>query len=128
MADSTSYIAARTGPDRRDDARPAFRKARRDEERILLLGQPIDLVKPEEVLHHMQRWILQQKKAIVANHNLNSLALMRWHPEMEAFYKKADLIELDSTPLVYFARLLGLHSRPSTAAPIWTGATISGAW
>ncbi|CAN5217836.1 WecB/TagA/CpsF family glycosyltransferase [soil metagenome] len=112
MADSTNFIAARIGPDRRDDARPEFRKARRSDERIFLLGQPIDLVKPEEVLHHMQRWILQQKKAIVANHNLNSLALMRRHSGMESFYRKADLIELDSTPLVYFARLLGLHSRP----------------
>ncbi|CAN5443980.1 WecB/TagA/CpsF family glycosyltransferase [soil metagenome] len=112
MADSTSFISARVGPDRRDDARPEFRKIRRAEERIRLLGQPIDLVKPEEVLHHMQRWILQRKKAVVANHNLNSLALMRLHPEMNAFYERAELIELDSTPLVYFARLLGLHSRP----------------
>lgn len=112
MADSTHFISARTGPERRDDARPEFRKARRAEERILLLGQPIDLVKPEEVLHHMQDWITNGRKAIVANHNLNSLALMRRHPEMQAFYQKADLIELDSTPLVHFARLLGLNSRP----------------
>ena len=111
MADSR-FITIRTGPERRDDARPEFRKARREEERITLLGQPIDLVKPEEVLHHMERWILGRRKAIVANHNLHSLALMRRHPEMAAFYQKADLIELDSTPLVYFARLLGLNSRP----------------
>jgi N-acetylglucosaminyldiphosphoundecaprenol N-acetyl-beta-D-mannosaminyltransferase len=112
MADSTSFIAARAGPDRRDDARREFRKARRAEERIVLLGEPIDLVKPEEVLHHMQRWILQRKKAIVANHNLNSLALMQRVPSMKAFYDKAELIELDSTPLVYFAKFLGLNSRP----------------
>ena len=112
MADSSTFIAARTGPDRRDDSRPNFRKARRTDERIVLLGQPIDLVKPEEVLHHMQRWILEKKKAIVANHNLNSLALMRRVPEMRAFYERADLIELDSTPLVHFARALGLNSRP----------------
>ncbi len=112
MADSSTFIAARTGPDRRDDSRPNFRKARRTDERIVLLGQPIDLVKPEEVLHHMQRWILEKKKAIVANHNLNSLALMRRVPGMKAFYERADLIELDSTPLVHFARALGLNSRP----------------
>ena len=112
MADSSTFIAARAGPDRRDYARPNFRKARRTDERIVLLGQPIDLVKPEEVLHHMQRWILDKKKAIVANHNLNSLALMRRVPAMQAFYERADLIELDSTPLVHFARALGLSSRP----------------
>jgi len=117
MADSTAFIAAPTGstrvrPERREDARPEFRKARRAEERVVLLGQPIDLVKPEEVLHHMQAWIQAGRKAIVANHNLNSLALMRRVPEMAAFYARADLIELDSTPLVHFARFLGLNSRP----------------
>lgn len=112
MADSTHFIAARTGPERREDARPAFRKTRRADERIILLGQPIDLVKPEEVLHHTQRWVLAHQKAIVANHNLNSLALIRRQPAMTAFYQRADLIELDSTPLVWFARLLGLNSRP----------------
>jgi N-acetylglucosaminyldiphosphoundecaprenol N-acetyl-beta-D-mannosaminyltransferase len=112
MADSTAFFPARSDPDRRVDARPNFRKERRSNERIVLLGQPIDLVKPEEVLHHLQRWILQKKKAVVANHNLNSLALIRRTPEMKAFYERADLIELDSTPLVHFARLLGLNSRP----------------
>lgn len=113
MADSPAFIPARIArPERRDDARPQFRKARRSDERIVLLGQPIDLVKPEEVLHHTQRWIEQGRKAVVANHNLNSLALMRRVPEMKAFYEQADLIELDSTPLVHFARMLGLNSRP----------------
>lgn len=112
MADARPLPLAPAAPERRDAARPNFRKARRAEERVQLLGQPIDLVKPEEVLYHMQQWIQAGRQAIVANHNLNSLYLMRRTPGMASFYRHADLIELDSTPLVHFAKLLGLHSRP----------------
>ncbi|MEI8403621.1 MAG: condensation domain-containing protein, partial [Alcaligenaceae bacterium] len=44
---------------------------------------------------------------LIANHHLNSLYLLRKHPEMRAFYERAELVELDSTPLVHFAKLLG---------------------
>ena len=77
-----------------------------------LLGQTIDLVRPEEVLHHIARWIDEGAKTVVANHNLHSLYLVRRDPDMVRFYERAALVELDSTPLVHFARLLGLQSRP----------------
>jgi len=112
MADSTQFRFSSVAPDRRDQARPGFRKSRRPNERVRLMGQTVDLVKPEEVLFHMQRWILERRKAIIANHNLNSLYLLRKHPEMRAFYARAELVELDSTPLVHFAKLLGINSRP----------------
>lgn len=112
MADSTQFRFSSATPDRRDRARTGFRAERRPDERVRLLGQMVDLVKPEEVLHHMQRWIVEGRKAIIANHNLNSLYLLRKHPEMRAFYDRAELVELDSTPLVHFARLLGINSRP----------------
>jgi N-acetylglucosaminyldiphosphoundecaprenol N-acetyl-beta-D-mannosaminyltransferase len=112
MSDSTQLRFSSAAPDRRDQTRTGFRKTRRPNERVRLLGQTIDLVRPEEVLHHMQNWIGEGRKAVVANHNLNSLYLLRKHPEMRAFYDRADLVELDSTPLVHFARLLGINSRP----------------
>ncbi len=43
-----------TASDRRSHARAPFRKARRARERVRLLGQTVDLVRPEEVLHHVQ--------------------------------------------------------------------------
>jgi N-acetylglucosaminyldiphosphoundecaprenol N-acetyl-beta-D-mannosaminyltransferase len=112
MADSTQFRLSSPAPDRRDQPRTGYRKSRRPNERVRLMGQTVDLVRPEEVLHHMQLWIAERRKAIIANHNLNSLYLMRKHPEMSAFYDRADLVELDSTPLVHFARLLGINSRP----------------
>lgn len=111
MADSSQFRFS-SAPDRRDQTRTGFRKSRRPNERVRLMGQTVDLVKPEEVLHHMQVWIGEGRKAIIANHNLNSLYLLRKHPEMRAFYDRADLIELDSAPLVHFAKVLGINSRP----------------
>ena len=98
-------------PDRRSMGRRPIRTARRARERVRLLGQPMDLVRPEEVLHHVDAWVTEGRKALVANHNLNSLNLIRRNPAMAAFYDRADLVEVDSTPLIAFARMLGVHGR-----------------
>ncbi|WP_295225752.1 WecB/TagA/CpsF family glycosyltransferase [uncultured Brevundimonas sp.] len=98
-------------PERRARPRAPFRQNRRARERVTILGQPMDLVKPEEVLHHIQQAVRQGEKSLIANHNLHSLYLMQKRPELGAFYDKADLIEVDSTPLLAFSRTLGLHSR-----------------
>jgi len=97
--------------DRRNAERRPIRAARRARERVKLLGQPVDLVRPEEVLHQVDTWVSEGRKAVVANHNLNSLNLIRRNPAMAAFYERADLVEVDSTPLIAFARALGVHGR-----------------
>jgi N-acetylglucosaminyldiphosphoundecaprenol N-acetyl-beta-D-mannosaminyltransferase len=97
--------------DRRRSGRAPFRKARRSRERVRLLGQAVDLVRPEEVLHHVETWVAERRKALVANHNLNSLALLQKHPGLQPFFDRADLVEVDSTPLIHFAKLLGLQGR-----------------
>ena len=98
-------------PERRIKPRAPFRQRRRARERVQMLGQPVDLVKPEEVLHHVQQAVRQGRKSLIANHNLHSLYLIQKRPELAAFYDRADLIEVDSTPLLWFSRALGLHSR-----------------
>ncbi|MEN5361863.1 WecB/TagA/CpsF family glycosyltransferase [Brevundimonas intermedia] len=98
-------------PERRIKPRAPFRQRRRAGERVQMLGQPVDLVKPEEVLHHMQQAVLHGAKSLIANHNLHSLYLIQKRPELAAFYDRADLVEVDSTPLLWFSRALGLHSR-----------------
>lgn len=113
MADPSLSPSApeRFVPERRARPRAPFRQNRRARERVTILGQPMDLVKPEEVLHHIQQAVRQGAKSLIANHNLHSLYLMQKRPELGAFYDKADLIEVDSTPLLAFSRALGLHSR-----------------
>lgn len=113
MADPSLSPSApeRFVPERRARPRAPFRQNRRAHERVTILGQSMDLVKPEEVLHHIQQAVRQGEKSLIANHNLHSLYLMQKRPELGAFYDRADLIEVDSTPLLAFSRAVGLHSR-----------------
>lgn len=96
---------------RRVERRP-FRKARRALERIEVLGAKVDLVRPEEVMHHVEAAVDAGVPYVVANHNLHSLYLLRREPGLAAFFDDADLIEVDSTPVIAFTRALGLQSRP----------------
>ena len=77
-------------------------------QRLRLLGQCVDLVTPTQVLDHMAEAIRAGRRAVVANHNLNSLKLVRDNALMRAFYDQAELVQIDSTPLIAFGRLLGL--------------------
>lgn len=76
-------------------------------ERLRLLGGEVDAVTAAEVMDFAARAIAAGRRAIVANHNLHSLALLRRAPQMRRFYQRADLIEADSTPLILWGRLLG---------------------
>jgi N-acetylglucosaminyldiphosphoundecaprenol N-acetyl-beta-D-mannosaminyltransferase len=88
-----------------------FRRTRRPEQRITLLGQTMDLVKPEEMLHFVRGAAGSRTKAVVANHNLHSLYLVRRRPQMAALYARAAVVEVDSVPLTLFARLIYGRSR-----------------
>ncbi|MBU1345841.1 MAG: WecB/TagA/CpsF family glycosyltransferase [Alphaproteobacteria bacterium] len=111
MTETSPFTFDQAPSDRRSAVRAPFRKARRSRERVRLLGQTVDLVRPEEVLHHVETWVDARRKVVIANHNLNSLALLERHPDLNRFYERADLVEVDSTPLIYFAKLLGLHGK-----------------
>jgi N-acetylglucosaminyldiphosphoundecaprenol N-acetyl-beta-D-mannosaminyltransferase len=88
-----------------------FRLKRRPEERVELMGAVMDLVKPAEVFHYVRGRLAAGQKTIVANHNLHSLYLLRKDAELRAFFQKADLVEVDSIPLILWARLVGQRSR-----------------
>ena len=91
--------------------RGPFRLQRRPEQRITLLGATMDLVKPEEMLHFVRGCVAARAKAIVANHNLHSLYLLRRNPQMAALYARADVVEVDSLPLTLWARWIYGRSR-----------------
>ena len=91
--------------------RGPFRLKRRPEQRITLLGATMDLVKPEEMLHFVRGCVAARAKAIVANHNLHSLYLLRRNPDMAALYARADVVEVDSLPLTLWARWIYGRSR-----------------
>jgi N-acetylglucosaminyldiphosphoundecaprenol N-acetyl-beta-D-mannosaminyltransferase len=87
-----------------------FRLRRRPEERVILLGQPMDLVKSEEVLNFIAVNVEHGRGAIIANHNAHSLYLLRISGALRAFYGLADLVEVDSVPLLLWARFSGRNS------------------
>ena len=87
------------------------RRQRRSGERIRLLGQVMDKVRPEEVMHQLETWVEAGVKAVIANHNLHSLHLIRTEPRLAEFFARADLVQIDSTPLIAFGRLVGRGTR-----------------
>ena len=108
MADSSLLQQAE---ERRARSRPTFRRRRRRRERVRLLGEWVDLVRPEEVMHHLEQAVVEGRRSLIANHNLHSLHLVEKDAEMRAFYDAAEMVEVDSTPLLWFARLTGVHGR-----------------
>lgn len=79
--------------------------------RVRLLGAAVDIATAEDVLRLTARRIRQGRKGLIANHNAHSLALMKSQGSMRAFYDRADLIEIDSTPMIAWAKLMGLPVR-----------------
>lgn len=81
--------------------------------RAKLLGADVDLVTREGVLDFVASAAEAGDRAIVANHNLHSVYLSRHDADMASFFDQADLIEIDSMPMVYWGRLLGLPTAPT---------------
>lgn len=81
--------------------------------RVRLLGGPVDIATRDEVLAFIADSVAASRKAIVGNQNLHSLELSQTNASLRAFFDMADLIEIDSMPLLHWGRLLGL---PLTAS------------
>ena len=79
--------------------------------RLHIFGAEMDLVTPDEVFGFIDQSLLAGRACIVANHNLHSLYLYQRDAKMRRFFSEADLIEIDSTPVIAWARLLGLPAR-----------------
>jgi N-acetylglucosaminyldiphosphoundecaprenol N-acetyl-beta-D-mannosaminyltransferase len=93
------------------EVRQNFRLNRRPEERVQVLGGSMDLVRPEEVFHFVAGKVAARESAVVANHNLHSLYLIRKDEKIAEFFRTSDLIEVDSVPVIFWARIVGRASR-----------------
>src|SRR4029077_1035866 len=74
-----------------------------------LLGGPVDIISCDEVMTFVAEAVTHGRKAIVGNQNLHSLYLSRKNAALRSFFEAADLIEIDSMPLMHWGRFLGLH-------------------
>ncbi len=75
--------------------------------RVSLMGADLDPVTPDQVMAFIDRRAGRGRKAVIGNHNLHSLYLLRANPGMRAFFAKADLIQIDSVPLILWGMALG---------------------
>lgn len=81
--------------------------------RVRLLGGEVDLVMPRDVLRAIDGAAAQPGTMLVANHNAHSLFLLRRSAALRGFFAGADLIQIDSRPLIAWGRLLGLPVKPA---------------
>jgi N-acetylglucosaminyldiphosphoundecaprenol N-acetyl-beta-D-mannosaminyltransferase len=92
--------------------------------RVRLLGGDVDLTTPDEMLRFAALVAEGGGTAVIANHNAHSLFLVRRSAKMRAFFEDADLIQIDSTPLILWGRLLGLPVKRAMRSTYldWRGA------
>jgi len=75
--------------------------------RIRLLGGEMDVMTTSQLLDFIGACVAARRPTLIANHNLHSLHLWRRTAAMAALYARADRIEIDSTPLIAWGRLMG---------------------
>jgi N-acetylglucosaminyldiphosphoundecaprenol N-acetyl-beta-D-mannosaminyltransferase len=81
--------------------------------RVRLLGGDVDLVTPRDVLRTIDSAATRPATTLIANHNAHSLFLLRRSAALQAFFAAADLVQIDSTPLIAWGRLMGLPLSPA---------------
>ncbi|HEY1425276.1 MAG TPA: WecB/TagA/CpsF family glycosyltransferase [Caulobacteraceae bacterium] len=79
--------------------------------RVRLLGGEVDLVTPRDVLRTIDGAAARPGVTLIANHNAHSLFLIRRSAQLKAFFAAAELIQIDSVPLIGWGRLMGLPLR-----------------
>lgn len=75
--------------------------------RVVLMGEAFDPVTPAQILEFAADRAMTGAKGLVVNHNSHSLHLLRRQPEMRPCFERADLVTIDSMPLIYWGKLLG---------------------
>jgi len=78
------------------------------QQRYLLLWVQVDAVDVSILNSLICSQIEKGKKVIIANHNFHSIFLFHHDEKMRCFYTNASYTHIDSMPLVYLGRLLGL--------------------
>lgn len=76
--------------------------------RVRLLGGDVDPITPVEMLAATEAFIAGGGTAVIANHNAHSLFLLPRTPALRAFFDDADLVQIDSKPMILWGRLMGL--------------------
>lgn len=89
--------------------------------RVEVMGHIIDKMTGREVLGWIQYAARGRRKALVTTHNLNSFYLADRNPDVARLYQMADIVQVDSLPLLKFARMTGRELGPEhlSAYLVW---------
>ena len=84
-----------------------------------LLGVSVHRITWDDLKAAITEAAEQNRRWIIANHNLHSVYLYHHDPAVRAFYSKAAYAYIDGMPLVFLGRLLGLAlSRKNRLTPL----------
>jgi N-acetylglucosaminyldiphosphoundecaprenol N-acetyl-beta-D-mannosaminyltransferase len=89
---------------------------------VSFLGVTLQPRTLEELNQLVEQGIRENRRSIVANHNLHSLYLFHRHAKMRAFYSQARWTHIDGMPLVALGRLYGfpLERKHRVTLADWT--------
>ncbi len=76
-----------------------------------LLGARIDAMTQDDLHEVIARAVAENRKWIVAHHNMHSLYLQERDPKMRALFREARCVHVDGMSLILLGRLLGLGLR-----------------
>jgi N-acetylglucosaminyldiphosphoundecaprenol N-acetyl-beta-D-mannosaminyltransferase len=79
--------------------------------RVRILGEPVDLVTPAELMSFAARRVTARQKGLVLNKGSKGLAAARRDPDVRAAYDRADLTPPDAGLLTVWGRLTGKADR-----------------
>jgi N-acetylglucosaminyldiphosphoundecaprenol N-acetyl-beta-D-mannosaminyltransferase len=93
------------------DPRPEREQAHLGHRRLRFLDTWVDELTIPTFLTEIGLAVQRGDRLLVANHNVNSLALLQRSEEFREFYRRPDLIFVDGAAVVAIARALGLRIR-----------------
>lgn len=80
--------------------------------RVAVMGHIVDKMTGREVLGWIQYAARGRRKALIGTHNLNSFYLADRNPDVARLYQMADIVQVDSLPLLKFAKMTGKEMGP----------------
>ena len=83
------------------------------------MGTRIDRVNVEELLVHIERRIVEGRKALITYVNVHAMNLAYQTPWFRNFLNSADIVFCDGFGVVLAARLLGHYRLPRLSPPDW---------
>ncbi len=80
--------------------------------RVEVMGHVVDRLTGREVLGWIQYAARGRRKALIGTHNLQSFYLAERNPDVARLYQMADVVQVDSLPLLKFAKMTGKDLGP----------------